>query len=55
VDATRANLAFGNGVLAVTLPKAERTTVAALKLESTGHARGVTSGHAGGRGGAEAD
>ena len=52
VDASRANLAFGNGVLTVTLPKAERTMVASLGLSSSGHARGVAAGHTGSRGGA---
>lgn len=53
VDATRANLAYGNGVLTVTLPKARRTLVASLTVEPSGHARGVTAGHAGTRGGVE--
>jgi len=50
VDASRANLAFGNGVLTITLPKAERTMVASLGVEPSGHARGVTAGHTGSRG-----
>ncbi len=55
VDARRANLSFGNGVLAVTLPKSSATVPAALALERTGHTRGVAMGHAGTRGGAAAD
>lgn len=55
VDARRANLSFGNGVLAVTLPKTSATVPAALALERTGHTRGVAMGHAGTRGGAAAD
>lgn len=50
VDASRANLSFGNGVLAVALPKAERTAPAMLAVEPSGHARGMTAGHRG-RGG----
>ena len=55
VDASRANLAFGNGVLTVSLPKAQRTMVASLGVAATGHARGMTAGHAGRRGGAPSD
>jgi HSP20 family protein len=47
VDAGRANLTYGNGVLTVALPKAEATASASLTVASTGHARGVTGGHAG--------
>lgn len=55
VDATRANLSFGNGVLTIALPKAESTVAGPLRVTPTGHARGMTAGHAGGRGGAAAD
>ncbi len=55
VDATRANLSFGNGVLAIALPKADATIAARLSVSPAGHARGMTAGHSGGRGGAEAD
>lgn len=55
VDATRANLSFGNGVLAIALPKTDATVPASLGVEPAGHARGLTAGHTGGRGGAEAD
>ncbi len=51
VDARRANLTYGNGVLTVSLPKAGATAPAMLAVASTGHTRGVTAGHAGGRGG----
>ena len=51
VDASRANLSYGNGVLTVSLPKAASTAPAMLAVTSTGHARGVTAGHAGGAGG----
>jgi HSP20 family protein len=55
VDPSRANLSFGNGVLAIALPRAERTAPAMLAVAPSGHARGMTAGHSGGRGGAEAD
>jgi HSP20 family protein len=55
VDARRANLSYGNGVLAVALPKAQATEPAMLAVAETGHARGMTAGHSGGRGGAPAD
>jgi HSP20 family protein len=55
VDAARANLSFGNGVLAVTLPKTSDTVAARLTLDETGQARGVARGHVGWRGGAAAD
>ncbi|HEX6139469.1 MAG TPA: Hsp20/alpha crystallin family protein [Candidatus Limnocylindria bacterium] len=55
VDASRANLSFGNGVLAVTFPKAPSTGGARLAVTQTGHTRGVTAGHVGARFGAEAD
>jgi HSP20 family protein len=55
VDAGRANLAYGNGVLAITLPKTDATVPARLSLDETGPARGVARGHVGTRGGAAAD
>lgn len=55
VDATRANVTFGNGVLAITLPKAEAMGGGRLAVTRTGHARGVAAGHAGTRGGAGDD
>ena len=51
VDAMRANVSYGNGVLSVTLPRADATVGNRIRLERTGHARGVAVGHAGGRGG----
>lgn len=50
VDARSANLSFGNGVLSITFSKADRTVAADLSVPATGHARGVASGHVGGRG-----
>lgn len=52
VDAMRANIAFGNGVLSITFPKTDRVLAGTLELGRTGHARGVALGHAGTRGGA---
>ena len=51
VDAGRANLSYGNGVLTVSFPKAATTAPALLAVTSTGHARGITGGHAGRSGG----
>ena len=51
VDASRANLTFGNGVLTITFPKNATTAPATLALVSTGHARGMSAGHPGERGG----
>ena len=51
VDASRANLTFGNGVLSITFPKTAATAPATLALASTGHARGMSAGHPGERGG----
>ena len=51
VDASRANLTFGNGVLTITFPKNAATAPATLALTSTGHARGMSAGHPGERGG----
>jgi HSP20 family protein len=55
VDAMRANVTFGNGVLAITLPKAQAMGGGHLAVTRTGHARGVAVGHAGTRGGADDD
>jgi HSP20 family protein len=54
VDATKANVAFGNGVLSISFPKAETTRAASVDLGRTGHARGLALGHPGTRGGASA-
>jgi HSP20 family protein len=51
VDARRANLTYGNGVLTITLPKSATTASALLAVTPTGHTRGVTAGHLGSRGG----
>ena len=55
VDAMRANVSYGNGVLSVTLPRADATVGNQIRLARTGHARGVSIGHAGGRGGTADD
>jgi HSP20 family protein len=55
VDAMRANVSYGNGVLAITLPRVATTAPGRILVERTGHARGVAAGHAGSRGGAEDD
>jgi HSP20 family protein len=47
VDAPRANLSYGNGVLMLALPKADRTVPARLDVGRKGHARGMSTGHAG--------
>ena len=55
VDARRANVTYGNGVLSVTFPKAGATAPARLLVQRTGQARGVTTGHRGSRGGDDDD
>lgn len=55
VDAKRANVSYGNGVLAVTLPKVDATTAGRILVQRTGHTRGVAVGHSGKRGGAGDD
>jgi len=55
VDATRANLTYGNGVLSITLPKADTTSAGQVLVQRTGHTRGVAAGHSGRRGGADDD
>jgi HSP20 family protein len=51
VDAKRANVSYGNGVLSVTLPKAGATSSGRVLVQRTGHTRGVAAGHRGSRGG----
>lgn len=51
VDALRANVTYGNGVLSVTFPKAGATNAGRLLVQRTGHTRGVAAGHRGSRGG----
>jgi HSP20 family protein len=55
VDARRANLTYGNGVLSITFPKAEAMNGGRVIVERTGHTRGMIAGHAGSRGGAADD
>jgi HSP20 family protein len=55
VDAMRANVTFGNGVVSVTLPRTAATTAGRILVERTGQARGVTLGHRGTRGGDDDD
>jgi len=55
VDATRANLTYGNGVLSITLPKADTITAGQVLVQRTGHTRGMAAGHSGRRGGADDD
>jgi HSP20 family protein len=52
VDARRANLSFGNGVLTISLPKAGTMIAAELSVPRTAASRGMAVGHAGDRGGA---
>ena len=54
VDAGKANVAYGNGVLSISFPKADATEPASIDLGRTGHARGLALGHVGTRGGAAA-
>ena len=55
VDAGRANVTYGNGVVSITFPKAETTTPGRLTVTRTGQARGMTAGHRGTRGGDDDD
>jgi len=55
VDARRANLTYGNGVLSITFPKSEAMNAGRVIVERTGHTRGMIAGHAGSRGGAADD
>jgi HSP20 family protein len=55
VDAMRANLTYGNGVLSVTFPKAGSTAAGRVIVQRTGHTRGVAAGHTGTRGGDDDD
>lgn len=55
VDALRANVTYGNGVLSATFPKAGATSAARILVQRTGQARGVTAGHRGTRGGDDDD
>ena len=55
VDAMRANVSFGNGVLSITFPKASATVAGRVDVARVGHARGVAAGHRGSRGGDDDD
>ena len=55
VDARRANVTYGNGVLSITFPKAGATSAGRVLVRRTGHTRGMISGHSGSRGGAADD
>ena len=54
VDAERANVSYGNGVLSITFPKAGSTHSGRVLVRRTGHTRGVATGHRGSRGGDDA-
>jgi len=47
IDARRANVSYGNGVLSVTFPKVESTHGGRTLVARVGHARGTTAGHRG--------
>lgn len=55
VDARRANVSYGNGVVSITLPKVDSTVSARLLVRRTGQTRGMTAGHRGTRGGDDDD
>lgn len=55
VDAMRANISYGNGVLAVALPRADATVAGRVLVQRTGQSRGLTAGHTGSRGGDDDD
>lgn len=55
VDARRANVTYGNGVLSITFPKADATSASRVLVRRTGHTRGMIAGHSGSRGGADDD
>ncbi|HEX7195329.1 MAG TPA: Hsp20/alpha crystallin family protein, partial [Candidatus Limnocylindria bacterium] len=55
VDAMRANVSYGNGVLSITFPKVGAQRAGRLLVQRTGQARGMTAGHRGSRGGDDDD
>jgi HSP20 family protein len=55
VDTMRANISYGNGVLAITFPKADATIAGRVLVGRTGPSRGLTAGHTGTRGGDDDD
>lgn len=55
VDGRRANVTYGNGVLSISFPKADANSSGSIKVQRTGHTRGMIAGHSGSRGGADDD
>ena len=55
VDARRANVSYGNGVVSISLPKVDTTNAGRILVQRTGHTRGVAIGHSGKRGGTDDD
>jgi HSP20 family protein len=55
VDATRANVTFGNGVVSITFPKVDDHRAGRVLVQRTGQSRGMTAGHRGTRGGDDDD
>ena len=53
VDALRANVTYGNGVLSITFPKTDAVRAGRMLVQRTGHTRGIASGHRGTRGGGD--
>jgi len=49
VDAERANVTYGNGVLTIVFPKSSSFTNASLEVPKVGRARGARTGHMHGR------
>jgi len=47
VDAGSANVSFGNGVLSLSLSKTSTTAAGEIRIDRTGHARGLALGHSG--------
>jgi len=55
VDARRANVTYGNGVLSITFPKADTNAPGRVLVRRSGHTRGMIAGHQGSRGGDDDD
>ena len=55
VDGRRANVTYGNGVLSISFPKADANNAGSIKVQRTGHTRGMIAGHSGSGGGADDD
>jgi HSP20 family protein len=47
VDGVRANVTYGNGVLVVSLPLVDKTTIATITVSKVGTDKGERAGHAG--------